>query len=120
MSAAELSLEGTRAEQTVGTRQILDILNAEQELLQAQVQLVTARRNAYVAGFTLLAAMGRAEARDLGLEDQGPLYDPNYDRVKSDAWDWSHDKDPVTQSTRTVDIAPQDATIPVQEKQAGS
>ncbi|MGZ3249052.1 MAG: TolC family outer membrane protein [Croceibacterium sp.] len=122
VSAAELSLEGTRAEQTVGTRQILDILNAEQELLQAQVQLVTARRNAYVAGFTLLAAMGRAEARDLGLEDLGPLYDPvvNYDRVKNDAWDWSHDKEPVTQSTRTVDIAPQDATIPAQPKQPGS
>jgi len=116
VSAAELSLEGTRAEQTVGTRQILDILNAEQELLQAQVQLVTARRNAYVAGFTLLAAMGRAEARDLGLADEGPLYDPvvNYDRVKGKAWDWSHDPDPVTQSTRTVDIPPQDATIPPQ------
>ena len=123
VSAAELSLEGTRAEQTVGTRQILDILNAEQALLQAQVQLVTARRNAYVAGFTLLAAMGRAEARDLGLEDQGALYDPvvNYDRVKNDIWDWSHDKAPVTQSTRTVDIAPQDATIPAQEQvKAGS
>ena len=122
VSAAALSLEGTRAEQTVGTRQILDILNAEQELLQAQVQLVTARRNAYVAGFTLLAAMGRAEARDLGLDDQGPLYDPvvNYDRVKDKFWDWSFDKDPVTQSTRTVDIPPQDATIPVQEQQTGS
>nr|WP_166177700.1 TolC family outer membrane protein [Altererythrobacter segetis] len=122
VAAAELSLEGTRAEQTVGTRQILDILNAEQELLQAQVQLVTARRNAYVAGFSLLAAMGRAEARDLGLEDQGPLYDPvvNYDRVKNNVWDWSHDKDPVTHSTRTVDIPPQDATIPAQEQPAGS
>jgi outer membrane protein len=118
VAAAELSLEGTRAEQTVGTRQILDILNAEQELLQAQVQLVTARRNAYVAGFTLLAAMGRAEARDLGLDDQGPLYDPvvNYDRVKNKFFDWSFDPDPVTQSTRTVDIPPQDATIPPEEQ----
>ena len=122
VSAAALSLEGTRAEQTVGTRQIIDVLNAEQELLQAQVQLVTARRNAYVAGFTLLAAMGRAEARDLGLEDQGPLYDPvvNYDPVKNDIWDWSHDPDPVPQSTRTVDIPPQDATIPAQEQQVES
>jgi outer membrane protein len=122
VAAASLSLEGTRAEQTVGTRQILDILNAEQELLQSQVQLVTARRNAYVAGFTLLAAMGRAEARDLGLDEQGPLYDPtvNYDRVKNKFWDWSFDKDPVTQSTRTVDIPPQDATIPPQEQPAGS
>ena len=36
---------------------------------------MTARRDAYVAGFALLAAMGQAEARDLGL-DGGPLYDP--------------------------------------------
>jgi outer membrane protein len=119
VSAAELSVEGTRAEQSVGTRQIIDVLNAEQEMLQAQVDLVTARRNAYVAGFALLAAMGRAEARDLGLDDAGPLYDPvaNYDRVKNDAWDWSHDKDPVTQSTRTVDIPAQDATVPAQQQQ---
>jgi len=119
VSAAALSLEGTRAEQSVGTRQIIDVLNAEQELLQSQVALVTARRNAYVAGFTLLAAMGRAEARDLGLDDQGPLYDPvvNYDRVKNKFNDWSFDPDPVTQSTRTVDIPPQDAEIPAQQQQ---
>ena len=114
VDAASLSLEGVRAENTVGNRTILDILNAQQELLSAQVQLVTARRNAYVAGFTLLAAMGRAEARDLGLEEYGPLYDPaeNYDRVDDIIWDWSFDPDPVTQSTRTVDIPPQDAEVP--------
>lgn len=111
--AAELSLEGVRAENTVGNRTILDILDAQQELLRAQVQLVTARRNAYVAGFTLLAAMGRAEARDLGLEDAAPLYDPadNYQRVRGIIWDWARDPDPVTRSTRTVDIPPQDGEI---------
>ena len=120
VSAAQLSLEGVRAESTVGNRTILDILNAQQELLQAQVQLVTARRNAYVAGFTLLAAMGRAEARDLGLEAYGPLYDPvvNYKRVKDIAWDWEHDPAPVTQATRTVDIPPQDAEIPPDQRPA--
>jgi outer membrane protein len=82
-------------------------------LLRAQVQLVTARRNAYIAGFTLLAAMGHAEARDLGLEEFGPLYDPvaNYDRVRGQIWDWQSDPDPTTQSTRTVDIPAQDAEI---------
>ena len=114
VSAADLSLEGVRAENTVGNRTILDILDAQQELFRAQVQLVTARRNAYVAGFNLLAAMGHAEARDLGLEEFGPLYDPteNYDRIRNDIWDWSQDPDPVTQSTRTVDIPPQAADIP--------
>lgn len=114
VSASELSLEGVRAENSVGNRTILNILDAQQELFRAQVQLVTARRNAYVAGFTLLAAMGHAEARDLGLEAFGPLYDPteNYDRIRNNIWDWAHDPDPVTQSSRTVDIPAQDAEIP--------
>ena len=114
VSAAELSLEGVRAENTVGNRTILDILNAEQELLSARVQLVTARRNAYVAGFSLLAAMGRAEARDLGLDDEALLYDPqvNFDRVQGKWFDWDHDPDPAAQSTRTIDIPAPGAEIP--------
>jgi outer membrane protein len=118
VEAASLSLEGVRAENTVGNRTILDILDAQQELLRAQVQLVTARRNAYVAGFSLIAAMGRAEARDLGLGDEGPLYDPaeNYDRVRGIIWDWASDPDPVTQSTRTVDIPAADAEIPPEQR----
>jgi len=116
VAAAELSLEGVRAENTVGNRTVLDILNAEQELLSARVLLVTARRNAYVAGFTLLAAMGRAEARDLGLAEEGLLYDPqlNYDRVKGKWSDWARDPDPVAQSTSTVDIPAPGAEIPTQ------
>jgi outer membrane protein len=121
VSAAELSLEGVRAENTVGNRTILDILNAQQELLSAQVQLVTARRNAYVAGFSLLAAMGRAEARDLGLGDETLLYDPqvNYERVKDKIWDWSSDPDPVAQATRTVDTPAQTGDIPPQQSATG-
>ena len=113
VEAAALSLEGVRAENTVGNRTILNILDAEQELLRAEVQLVAARRNAYVAGFTLLAAMGKAEARDLGLEG-GPLYDPetNYRRVRSKWFDWEMDRDPEQGSTRTVDSSAQTATIP--------
>lgn len=113
VDAAALSLEGVRAENTVGNRTILNILDAEQELLRAQVQLVAARRNAYVAGFNLLSAMGKADANDLGL-DGGALYDPqvNYDRVKGRFWDWDRDPKPAAVSTRTVDTPAQDATIP--------
>ena len=112
VDAATLSLEGVRAENSVGNRTILDILNAEQELLSAQVQRATAQRNAYVAAFNVLAAMGKAEARDLGL-DGGVLYNPqvNYDRVHGKIWDWSNDPDPVTESTRTVDTPPQDGSV---------
>ncbi len=120
VSAANLSLEGVRAENSIGNRTILDVLNAEQELLNARVQLVTARRNAYVAGFSLLAAMGRAEARDLGLVDEGLLYDPmvNYQRVRGKIWDWDRDPDPVADSTRTVDVPAPDASYPDEDETA--
>ncbi|MBN2972170.1 TolC family outer membrane protein [Roseomonas aeriglobus] len=113
VQANRLSLEGVRAENSVGTRTILDILNAEQELLNSQVTLVSARRDAYVAGFALLAAMGRAEADDLNLEDGGPLYNPiaNYDRVRRKISDWGSDPEPEAVATRTVDVAPQTATV---------
>ena len=112
VDAAGLSLEGVRAENSVGNRTILNILDAEQELLQARVRLVTARRNAYVAGFSLLAAMGRAEAKDLNL-DGGALYDPqdNYRRVRGKWFDWDDDPAPTAQSTRTVDTPVQDGSI---------
>jgi len=111
VSANELALEGARAENSVGTRTILDVLNAEQELLNAQVLLVTARRDAYVAGFQLLNAMGQAEADDLGL-DGGPLYDPlgNYRRVAGSWSDWAGERRPEPVATRTV--TPQEEAIP--------
>jgi outer membrane protein len=103
VNANTLALEGTRAEQTVGTRNVLDVLNAEQELLNSQVALVSARRDAYVAGFALLNAMGKAEAEDLNL-DGGTLYDPliHYNRTRNRSSDWNDDPTPVPVSTRTV------------------
>ena len=108
VEANELALEGARAERNVGTRTVLDVLNAEQELLNSQVALVSANRNAYVAGFQLLNAMGQAEADDLGLEG-GPLYDPlgNYRRVAGNWNDWAGDRRHVPVATRTV--TPQEA-----------
>jgi outer membrane protein len=115
VDAANLSLEGVRAENSVGNRTILDILNAEQELLQAQVRLVQARRNEYVAGFTLLASMGRAQARDLGIggEDGSGLYDPsiNAHRAARSWLDWDDRPAPRAQATRTVDTPVQDGNI---------
>ena len=121
VDAAALSLEGVRAENSIGNRTILDTLNAEQELLNARVQLVTARRNAYVAGFQLLAAMGRAEARDLGLVEEGLLYDPiqNYERVEGKWFDWDDDPAPVVTTTSTAAVPPATAEIPVEAPQMG-
>jgi outer membrane protein len=103
VQANELALEGNRAEQSVGTRTIIEVLNAEQELLNSQVALVTAKRDAYVAGFQLLNAMGQAQAQYLGLEG-GPLYDPlgNYRHVAGNWSDWASDPRHPTIATRTV------------------
>ena len=103
VQANELALEGNRAEQSVGTRTIIEVLNAEQDLLNSQVALVSAKRDAYVAGFQLLNAMGQAQAQDLGL-DGGPLYDPlgNYRRVANNWNDWASDPTHVPAATRTV------------------
>lgn len=102
VSANTLALEGTRAENSVGTRTVLDVLDAEQELLNSQVSLVAAERDAYVAGFALLAAMGHAEARDLGL-DGGALYDPllNYNRVRGRIGDFATGDPAKVQSVTT-------------------
>lgn len=112
VNANKLSLEGVRAENSVGNRTILDILNAEQELLNSQVQLVTAQRDAYVAGFALLAAMGHAESKDLGL-DGGPLYDPvvDYRHVRGQWLDWADGKPLKPVGTSTVATPAQDAKV---------
>jgi outer membrane protein len=114
VAANTLALEGTRAEQTVGTRNVLDVLNAEQELLNSQVLLVTARRDAYVAGFQLLNVMGQAEAEDLNLDGIGPLYDPvvNYNRYSNNWSDWDDGPRIHPSSTRT---APPNNSSPVTE-----
>ncbi|KQN93835.1 hypothetical protein ASE95_02715 [Sphingomonas sp. Leaf231] len=112
VNANKLSLEGVRAENSVGTRTVLDILNAEQELLNSQVTLVSARRDAYVAGFALLAAMGHAEAEDLGL-DGGPLYDPtiHYAKVRGKLNDFDDGQRAVPVASSTSGTRPQTAVV---------
>ncbi|MBV9693474.1 MAG: TolC family outer membrane protein, partial [Alphaproteobacteria bacterium] len=61
--ADEIAFEGVSKEQQVGGRTVLDVLNAEQELLNAQVALVSSQRNAEVAAYSVLAAGGSLTAR---------------------------------------------------------
>lgn len=80
--AAETALEGVTQENLVGARTVLDVLDAEQELLDAQVSLVTSRRDEIVASYSLLEAIGALTARQRSLQVE--YYDPeiNYDRVR--------------------------------------
>lgn len=70
VEANTLAAEGVKQENQVGTRTIIEVLNAEQERLNAEVNLVTARREEQVAAYSLLASVGAAEAVALGVPVQ--------------------------------------------------
>lgn len=85
IAANQIALDGTEREAIVGSRTTLDVLNAQQLLLQSQVTLVQNLANLVIASYNVAGAMGRFTARDIGLHV--PLYDDNayYNAVK-DAW----------------------------------
>jgi outer membrane protein len=78
VKANTLALEGVTLESDAGERTTLDVLNARQELLDAQLSLVRAERDAYVAGSSLMLAVGRLDPRGLGLGVD--LYEPDAHR----------------------------------------
>ena len=85
VQASEIALNGVREEARVGQRTTLDVLNAQQELVNARVAMVTAQRDRVVASYTLLAAVGRLSPQVLGLHV--PAYSPvvHYEQVR-DSW----------------------------------
>jgi outer membrane protein len=85
VEANRVALAGVREEEKVGQRTVLDVLNAEQELLTSQVNLATSKRNLVVASYQLLSALGRISAALLNLGVQ--QYDPtrHYGEV-ADKW----------------------------------
>ncbi|MEP5728139.1 MAG: TolC family outer membrane protein [Sulfitobacter sp.] len=72
--AADIAFRGIREEAKLGARTTLDVLDAEQALLDAQSIQVSARAALYVAAYQILSATGRLTAKSLGLPVQ--LYDP--------------------------------------------
>jgi outer membrane protein len=74
VEANTTALTGVREEERVGQRTLIEVLNAQQELLNSQVNLVVTRRNVIVAGYGLQAALGRLDALSLGVT--GIVYDP--------------------------------------------
>jgi outer membrane protein len=85
VAAAEIALNGVREEARVGQRTALDVLNAQQDLVNARVALVTAQRDRMVASYTVLASVGALSPQVLGLNI--PTYDPivHYQQVR-DSW----------------------------------
>ena len=73
VKANEIALDGVQKEEALGNRTILDVLDAYQELLNSNVNEVTARRDYYVSAMNLLVSMGKLTAKDLKLDVE--LYD---------------------------------------------
>ena len=87
VDANRIALAGVREEERVGQRTLLDVLNAEQELLNSEVTLATDRRNLVVASYTVLSTVGRLNAQELGVA--ALVYDPeqHYREVRSKWFD---------------------------------
>ena len=85
VQANQIALEGVEREQEVGARTVLDVLDAQQELLDSQVSLVRAERDQVVAAFQLKQSIGQLTARALDLPVE--YYDPNqHYREVRDQW----------------------------------
>lgn len=86
VQANEVALAGVREEARVGQRTTLDVLNAQQALLTARSQLVSAEHDSVVYSYSLLSAMGRLNTPTLGLAVAE--YDPHvhFNQVKGKLW----------------------------------
>lgn len=86
VQASRTALEGVREEYKVGQRTLLDVLNAEQELLNAQLTQVNAKRDTVVQAYTLMSTIGRLNAQELALGDV--IYDAevHYSEVRRKWW----------------------------------
>jgi TolC family type I secretion outer membrane protein len=106
--AQEIALEGVRQENQVGARTVLDVLDAEQELLNAQVALVRAQRNEIVAAYGVLRAVGKLDARTIGLDVQ--VFEPerNYEQVDGKWFGWGLPEEQAAQREGDTDAG--DAT----------
>lgn len=86
VTATATALAGVREEERVGQRTLLDVLNAEQEALNAQVQLVTDKRNLVVASYALLSSIGRLTIPELGNADIAYDVEAHYNEVRRKWW----------------------------------
>ena len=82
VSAARTALRGVRAEEKVGQRMLLDVLNAEQELLDAQVSLVGTKRDLIVASYGVLASIGRLTVDAIALATDVYVPEAHYEEVR--------------------------------------
>lgn len=85
VSASQLVLTGVQQRRAGGAATVLEVLNAQQELVGARARLIQAQRDRVVASYTLLSALGRLDVKTLGLKTPDYLPDVHYHQVR-DAW----------------------------------
>lgn len=85
VSAAQLALNGVIEERNVGQRTTLDVLNAQADVIEAQINLADSERNVVVASYAILSAVGRLSVRHLGLQVAEYQPEEHYNAVK-DKW----------------------------------
>jgi outer membrane protein len=79
-------LTGVREEARVGQRTTLDVLNQQQELLNARVNLITAQRDRVVASYSVVQSIGRLNSKSLGLNIAQYSANQHFDQVKDLFW----------------------------------
>jgi outer membrane protein len=93
IEANRVALNGVREEEKVGQRTLIDVLNAQQELLTSQVQQEITKRNLLIAVYTVISAVGRLSVTEVGASSA--VYDPevHYQEVRRKWWgiDITHD-----------------------------
>lgn len=85
ISAARLALDGVIEERNVGQRTTLDVLNAQNDLVNIQIQQVQAERDVVVASYAVLSSVGRLTAKQIGLQVTEYKPEQHYNAVK-DKW----------------------------------
>ncbi|KZD20554.1 transporter [Tardiphaga robiniae] len=83
--AAGVALQGVQREAQGGQRTTVDVLNSQQDLVQAKARLIGAQRDRVIASYSLLSAIGRLDVKTLGLNTPDYLPEVHYHQVR-DAW----------------------------------
>ncbi|MGE0286471.1 MAG: TolC family outer membrane protein [Bradyrhizobium sp.] len=83
--AATVALAGVQKEASGGQRTTVDVLNSQQDLIQAKARLIGAQRDRVIASYTLLSAIGRLDVKTLNLNTPDYLPEVHYHQVR-DAW----------------------------------
>ena len=83
INANEMAAEGVKKEYEVGSRTLLDVLDAEQDLLEEKVEIIKVKRDKFVTIFKLIASMGKLSSTNLNIEVSSHDHEKNYVAVKN-------------------------------------